>query len=176
MLYSPRAAFCNMKNQPIFVTHDSLPPFVPEGSKILILGSFPSPMSRKEGFYYAYRTNRFFKVLSSILKEKEPLTKEERMAFLSRHKIALYDVIYSCRITGASDSSIEEVTPCDIDKIRKENPTIRQVFTTGKKASDLYLKYQDSSYISLPSTSAANAAMSIDELCQHYSIILPFLN
>lgn len=165
-----------MKNQPNFVTHESLPPFIPEGAKILILGSFPSPVSRKEGFYYAYKTNRFFKVISSILKEEEPLTKEERMAFLSRHKIALYDVIYSCVITGASDSTIDEVTPCDIDKIRKDHPTIKQVFTTGKKASDLYLKYHDSDYISLPSTSAANAAMSIDELCQHYSIILPFLN
>lgn len=165
-----------MNNETTFVTHESIPPFLPKDCKILILGSFPSPVSRKEEFYYAYKTNRFFKVLSHLLQESEPKTKEERMLFLEKHKIGLYDVIYSCRIKGASDSTIEDVTVADIKKIRDKNKSIRQVFTTGKKANELYLKYIGNDSIPLPSTSAANASMSLETLCQHYSIILSYLN
>lgn len=165
-----------MKSENTFVTHESIPPFLPKDCKILILGSFPSPVSRKEEFYYAYKTNRFFKVLSCLFHEAEPKTKEERMIFLAKHKIGLYDVIYSCRIKGASDSSIEDVTIADIAKIRDENKSILQVFTTGRKASELYQKYIGNDSIVLPSTSAANASMSLETLCQNYSIILTFLN
>ncbi len=165
-----------MKNEYAFVTHESIPPFIPKDCRILILGSFPSPVSRKESFYYAHKTNRFFKVLSSLFHEEEPKSKEERISFLERHKIGLYDVIYSCKIKGASDSSIDDVTPSEINKIKEENKSIIQVFTTGKKAYELYEKYIGNDAISLPSTSAANASMSIRELCQHYSIILPYLN
>ncbi len=165
-----------MKSESTLVTHENIPPFIPKDCKILILGSFPSPVSRKVAFYYAYKTNRFFNVLSSLFHEKEPITKEERMSFLTHHKIGLYDVIYSCSIKGASDSSIDNVTPSDIKKIRKENKSIQQVFTTGKKASELYKKYIGDDFISLPSTSAANASMSIERLIQEYSIILSFLN
>ena len=165
-----------MKNEFTFVTHESIPPFIPKDCRILILGSFPSPVSRKESFYYAHKTNRFFKVLSSLFHEGEPKSKEERMSFLERHRIGLYDVIYSCRIKGASDSTIDDVTPSEIDKIKEENKSIIQVFTTGKKAYELYEKYIGKDAISLPSTSAANASMSIMQLCQHYSIILSYLN
>lgn len=165
-----------MKNDYTFVTHESIPPFIPKDCRILILGSFPSPVSRKESFYYAYKTNRFFQVLSSLFHEKEPKSKEERMSFLERHKIGLYDVIYSCRIKGASDSTIEDVTPSNIAKIKEENKNILQVFTTGKKAYELYERYIGKDAIPLPSTSAANASMSLEKLCQYYSIILSFLN
>ena len=165
-----------MKNEFTFVTHESIPPFIPKDCRILILGSFPSPVSRKESFYYAHKTNRFFKVLSSLFHEEEPKSKEERVSFLERHRIGLYDVIYSCRIKGASDSTIDDVTPSEIDKIKEENKSIIQVFTTGKKAYELYEKYIGKDAISLPSTSAANASMSIMQLCQHYSIILSYLN
>lgn len=164
------------KKKFLHVSHDSIPPFIPENAKILILGSFPSPGSRKAGFYYAYKTNRFFKILSFLFSEEEPITTEERKSFLCRHRIALYDVIESCDIVGASDSSIRNVTASDIGKIRKGSSSIGQVFTTGIKAAELYRKYHDEDFISLPSPSAANAGMSLTELIGKYSVILSFLN
>ncbi len=164
------------KNKYLHVTHDSIPPFVPQDAKILILGSFPSPGSRKEGFYYAYKTNRFFKILSSLFSEEEPMTTEERKAFLNKHAIALYDVIESCDIVGASDSSIRNVLVSDIDGIKAKTPSLRQIFTTGTKAAELYRKYHDDNFLSLPSPSAANAGMSLTELVGKYSVILSFLN
>lgn len=65
------------------VTHESLKPFLPEKAKVLILGSLPSIATRKANFYYAHKTNRFYKILAGIYQEEEPLTTEERKAFLT---------------------------------------------------------------------------------------------
>jgi hypoxanthine-DNA glycosylase len=157
------------------ITHDSIKPFYNKDSKILILGSFPSIGSRKEGFYYAYKTNRFFKILSKLFCEEEPITTEERKVFLLRHNIALFDVIKECDIINSSDSSIKNVIVNDFSKIISESK-ISKIFTTGTKAKELYLKYVGDNFISLPSPSAANASMSIDELVTEYKVILPYLN
>ena len=47
-----------------------LKPVYDTSSKVLILGSFPSVKSREEGFYYANKTNRFWKILEEIYDEK----------------------------------------------------------------------------------------------------------
>ena len=44
------------------VTHE-FGPFFDKDSKILILGSMPSPKSREQGFYYGHPRNRFWPVL-----------------------------------------------------------------------------------------------------------------
>lgn len=59
------------------VTHGFGPVF-DKNSRILILGSMPSVKSREEGFYYAHKQNRFFRVLSAVYESKEPLTIEEK--------------------------------------------------------------------------------------------------
>ena len=43
--------------------------FFDENSKVLILGTIPSPKSREQGFYYGHPRNRFWMVLADILKE-----------------------------------------------------------------------------------------------------------
>ena len=84
-------------------------PFYDQDSEILILGSFPSPVSRQEGFYYGHKQNRFWKILAGIFKENIPQTIEEKKTFLTKHRIALYDAIESLEIQGAADSSIKEI-------------------------------------------------------------------
>lgn len=155
----------------LHVTHESVEPFIYRDSEILILGSFPSVKSRKDGFYYAFKTNRFFKVISSLFKENEPLTISEKKDFLKRHKIALYDVIFECDISGSSDSSIKNIVPTDIKEMIKET-NIKKIYTTGKKAYELYHKNIGYDNIPLPSTSALNASYDLDELIEAYKIIL----
>ena len=157
------------------VTHESIPPFINKESKVLILGSLPSVASRKYGFFYAHPQNRFFKVLAKVFNEEEPKSIEDRKAFLNRHNVALYDVIYECDIYGSSDSSIKNVAPIDLKNILKEYPNIKRIYTTGKKAKDLYDKYLKNvvnlEAIGLPSTSPANATMNIEELVIQYQKI-----
>lgn len=154
------------------LSHDSLPIFINHNSELLILGSFPSVKSREIGFYYGHKQNRFFLVLSRIFLEDEPISVENRKEFLSRHKIALYDVIYSCSIVGSSDSSIKDVVPIDIEKILKEYPNIKVIGVNGGKAKSLFDKYLlekvNVNVIYLPSTSPANAKCSLEMLRDKY--------
>ena len=69
--------------------------FYDKNSRVLILGTIPSPKSREQGFYYGHPQNRFWKVLSDILDEDFPESVEDRKAFLLRNKIALWDVLAS---------------------------------------------------------------------------------
>ncbi len=87
----------------MIVTH-TLPPFYDKDSRVLILGSMPSVKSRELGFYYAHPRNRFFKTLSKVFNEKELETYDEKVAFLKKHHIALYDVIERCEIKASSDT------------------------------------------------------------------------
>ena len=159
------------------ITHESIPIFIDNESKVLILGSLPSVKSREDGFYYAHKRNRFCLVLSRLFNEEEPLTVKERKSFLKKHHIALYDVIYECDIHGSSDASITNVKVIDIENILKTYPNIKCIAINGGKAKQLFDRYlldkvkQDIKVIYLPSTSPANAKTVVDELIQHYSVI-----
>ena len=141
------------------------PPLWDEESRVLILGSFPSVMSRKNAFYYAHPQNRFWKLMSLIYEEEII----DRAAFCHQHHIALWDVIESCTITGSSDSSIRDVKVNDIAELLSKS-RIRQVFTTGSTAWNLYREYvtADIDAVRLPSTSPANAAMKLEDLLPYY--------
>lgn len=141
------------------------PPLWDEESRVLILGSFPSVMSRKNAFYYAHPQNRFWKLMSLIYEEEII----DRAGFCHQHHIALWDVIESCTITGSSDSSIRDVKVNDIAELLSKS-RIRQVFTTGSTAWNLYRKYvtADIDAVRLPSTSPANAAMKLEDLLPYY--------
>lgn len=109
-----------------------LKPVYTKDSKILILGTIPSPKSRELGFYYGHPQNRFWKILSELLNEKFPEEKEEKIKLVNKYNIALWDVLESCDINGASDSSIKNPKPNNINKILKET-NIKKIFVTGKK-------------------------------------------
>ena len=147
-------------------------------SRILILGTMPSPKSRELGFYYSHPRNRFWPVLAKIFGENVPETPEERKNFALRHKIALWDVLKECDIEGASDSSIKNAVPNDISVILNSTE-IKAVFTTGATAAKLYKKFIEPETkipaTALPSTSPANAKVKLEELCEEYKIILEYL-
>ena len=159
------------------VFHTLEPVFDP-GSRILILGTMPSPASRAAGFYYGHPQNRFFRVLSDLFGEPLPADKEARKAFLLSHHIALWDVLASCEIDGADDSSIRGPVPNDLAPLL-EKADIQAIFTTGRKAFALYSRYclpvTGIEARLLPSTSPANARISYDELLICYKAVLPFL-
>ena len=149
-------------------------PLYNEKSKILILGSFPSQKSREQGFFYGHPQNRFWRVLSQIFKCDEPKTIEQKIEFLLDNGIAVWDVIKSCEIVGSSDSSIKNVVPNDISIILN-NAHIKNIYVNGKTAEKYYNKYlKDNLKIDaccLPSTSPANAAWSVEQLIEAWSVI-----
>ena len=118
-------------------------------SRVLILGSMPSPKSRASAFYYMHPQNRFWPVMQALCANSADPTDavgdlpESRRAFALRHHIALWDVIASCDITGASDASIRTAEPNDLA------PILRGM-------------------TQLPSTSPANASMRLPDLITAY--------
>lgn len=153
----------------------SFEPVYDKASEILILGTLPSVKSRENNFYYGHKQNRFWKVLATLLKEPVPDTIEEKKAMLLAHRIALWDVIQSCDIKGSSDSSIKNVQPTDIGMIL-EKTNITRIYANGNKAGQLYQRYQypvtGRKATVLPSTSPANAAWSLERLCEAWYVIL----
>lgn len=153
------------------VKHTFLPVYNEE-SRILILGSFPSVKSRENQFYYGHPQNRFWKVMGALFDEPEPLGIEGRTAFLYAHGIALWDVLSSCAIVGASDASIVDPVANDLSRIAEAAP-LEAVFTTGSKATALYRRFgapqlPGLAHTGLPSTSPANARMRLDDLVKAY--------
>jgi len=159
------------------ITHAFHPVFDSE-SRILILGTMPSPKSRELGFYYSHPRNRFWPVLARIFGEDVPETPEEKANFALRHKIALWDVLAECDIEGASDSSIKNAVPNDISIILN-SADIKAIFTTGATAAKFYKKFIEPESkipaIALPSTSPANAKVKFEELVEEYRKILDYI-
>ena len=154
-------------------------PIFDKNSKILILGSFPSIVSRKFGFYYANPQNRFWRVLARILNADLPKSKDEKIKFLLSHNIAIYDAAISCEIKGSNDAKMSKIVPVNLNPIFKE-ANIKQVYANGGKAYEICKKYLEdeiikatkNEVIKLPSTSPANAKFSLERLTNEWSMIV----
>ena len=159
------------------ITHP-IEPVYDKASRILILGSFPSVMSREAGFFYGHPQNRFWKLLAAMFGESVPKTVPEKADMLRRHHIAAWDSIHSCDIEGSSDSSITNVVPNDFTEIFAA-ADIRAVFTNGRKSHEIYTRYclpqTGRPAVCLPSTSPANAAWTMDKLLKAWKVILEYL-
>jgi len=153
-------------------------PIFDKNSKILILGSFPSVVSRKLGFYYANPQNRFWRVLARILNASVPESTDEKINFLLAYRIAIYDAAISCEIKGSSDAKMTAIVPANLESIFS-GARIAQVFANGGKAHEIcekYLKTQilnatGKEAVKLPSTSPANANFNFERLVREWAAV-----
>ena len=154
----------------------NIKPIYNKNSKVLILGSMPSIISRKNNFYYANPANRFWQVIETVFNIKLN-NNDEKTAFLLKNKIALWDVIGSCDIDSSSDSSIKNVEVNNIYKLLAESQ-IKYIFCTGKTSFNIFKKHfkTDIPVIYLSSTSGANAQKSLLDLINEYKNIKEVLD
>jgi hypoxanthine-DNA glycosylase len=135
----------------------------------------PSPRSRLAAFYYGNRQNRFWTILGAVFGEDIGPSIAEKKRFLLRRRIALWDVLSECDISGASDSSIRNPVANDFGAIFK-TAAIRSVLTTGRTAYKLYgglcSAIYDAPFYYLPSPSPANCAMSLEQITGAYKKFL----
>ncbi len=174
--------------EPVHAGH-GFGPLIAEDASILILGSFPSIKSRQAAFFYGHPQNRFWKIIAAFCDRDlearllagenipSPETIEEKKRLILTHRLALYDTIESCTVTGSSDSSIKDVEPADIVGILKRTP-IQKILCNGTLSYTLFQKYETRKIQDfaertgtpvpevrkLPSTSPANAAWSLPKL------------
>ena len=162
-------------------------PVFDQHSRVLVLGSFPSVLSRANAFYYGNPQNRFWRVMAACLgvpvppnegdslASGEPATLDAsvaaKRAMLLNGGVALCDVIESCDIKGSSDASIKNVVPARVELITS-NASIEQVICNGGTAGHLYKRYLQERTclpaVVLPSTSPANAAWRLERLVERW--------
>ncbi|MCL1859738.1 MAG: DNA-deoxyinosine glycosylase [Oscillospiraceae bacterium] len=166
------------KKELITITH----PFEPvydSHSKILILGTMASPKSIEYGFFYGHPQNNFWRVLANIFDVGLPESIDDKKILLLKNNIAVWDVLHSCQISGADDSSIKNPVVNDFSEILAKSK-IKAIFTAGMTATKIYNKYcfekTGISAIYLPSTSPANRKYyNFDSLVKEYNIIKKYL-
>lgn len=143
-------------------------PITHPDDRVLILGSMPSVESLKQSFYYANKTNRFWKMLEVIF-DQEADTIEQRLLLLEQNQIALWDVCHSCLRKTSADADIRDVMPNDIEQLLKEHDSIQKVICNGKTSAAFMKKfYKDIPIVVCPSTSAANARYRLNDLVEIY--------
>lgn len=152
-----------------------IPPVFDESSRVLILGSFPSVKSRETKFFYGHPLNRFWRVLSAVYGAPCPESVAEKKRLLLDNRVALWDVIAECEITGSGDSSIKNARINDLGEIFSA-ARIERVFCNGATAHRLYIKRCEPLVglpaRRLPSTSPANAAYSLEKLINEWKTAL----
>ncbi|MBE6469300.1 MAG: DNA-deoxyinosine glycosylase [Coriobacteriaceae bacterium] len=150
-------------------------PLFDERSRVLVLGSIPSVLSRANAFYYGNPQNRFWRMMAACLDEPFPESNDAKRTMLLGHGIALWDAIASCDIQGSSDASIKNAVPTDLSRIF-DVASIEAVLCNGAASGRLYRRHQQAriglAAEVLPSTSPANAAWSLDRLVERWGAVL----
>lgn len=145
-------------------------PIVNDNSKILILGSLPSDKSIIANEYYGNKTNQFWDIISLVLENKKIEFKSynEKIQFLNKHYIALWDVYSVAERKGSLDSNIKNGKFNSIKEFLNKNNSIKTVLVNGKEAETgfkQYLKHENihCDYKYVPSSSSANTKYTIIE-------------
>ena len=125
-----------------------LEPFLPQGAKVLMLGSFPPAKKRwSMEFFYPNWINDMWRIVGHVffndrlhfVAEGKRFDKDRIVEFCSEKGIALYDTACEVRRLkdNASDKFLEIVTPTDIEELLKELDECQAIVTTGQKATDV---------------------------------------
>ncbi len=122
-------------------------PFLPEGAKVLMLGSFPPQKKRwSMEFYYPNFINDFWRIIGLLFfedkdwfvdKVAKKFKLQEIKEFCAEKGIAMFDTATAVRRLkdNASDKFLEVVEPTDIPALLRRIPFCRAVVVTGEKAA-----------------------------------------
>ena len=115
-------------------------PVAAPDARLLILGTMPSVESLRQSFYYSHPRNAFWPIMAAVLGEETPLSAGEKKRMLTRHRIALWDVVNTCVRPGSLDSSIRDAQANDFEMLFARCPRIEKILFNGAAAENLYMK------------------------------------
>lgn len=152
-----------------------LPPVVGEGTRVLVLGSFPGVASLRARQYYGHPQNHFWRILAALW-PRHPLPGREdypaRCEWLLARGIGLWDVYAACEREGSLDTSIRNAQVNDFHGLLVRAPRLAAIAHNGgesfrhARAVRASLGLEAASHIPslrLPSTSPANASWSFEK-------------
>lgn len=130
----------------IAIEQHPLQPFLPEGARLLMLGSFPPPRKRwSMDFFYPNRTNQMWEIFGLVFfGDSQRLVDAEHRTFrlsdiqtlLRERGIAIFDTATAVRrLSGnASDKDLEIVEKTDIAALLARLPLCHDIVCTGQKS------------------------------------------
>ncbi|MEX0617743.1 MAG: DNA-deoxyinosine glycosylase [Pseudohongiellaceae bacterium] len=160
----------------------SFPPVSDKQATRLILGSMPGKASLIANRYYAHPRNHFWRITGSILNIRSGLSYGERCAELVRRRVALWDVLSACTRPGSLDSDIIEasIIPNDFETFLQAHRGIKAIYFNGAAAEKIYRRhvlprlgaeFTGIPLTRLPSTSPANASVSLEVKMERWKLI-----
>ncbi|HHV02833.1 MAG: uracil-DNA glycosylase family protein [Bacteroidales bacterium] len=125
-------------------------PFLPEGARLLLLGSFPPPPARwSMDFFYPNFQNDMWRIMGlvfynnpEVFVQGKAFSKDLIQSFCTNKGLALYDTaIKVIRSAGnASDKYLEVIEPVDFAWLLDRLPLCGSVAATGQKAAATLLQ------------------------------------
>ena len=153
----------------------SFPPVVDAQARVLVLGTLPGEESLRRGEYYAHPRNLFWPIIFGLFGERAALDYAERLAFLTTHRIAAWDVCELGERERSADTTIRQERPNAIDRLLDQHPLIRAVAFNGTTAQRLYDRHfarrADLGYLALPSTSPAHATIDFSAKLARWTVL-----
>ncbi|NJK46419.1 MAG: DNA-deoxyinosine glycosylase [Pleurocapsa sp. SU_196_0] len=149
----------------------SFPPIARSDATVLILGSMPGVASLEAARYYAHPRNAFWDVMDALVGASRDVPYETRLEHLQNAGIAVWDVLRSAEREGSLDSAILNPVPNDLLGLLETCPHIGLIATNGSFASsafkrlawvELRMARAGLRWVALPSTSPANARMTLE--------------
>jgi TDG/mug DNA glycosylase family protein len=160
------------------------PPIAGSNATSLILGSMPGSASLTAHEYYAHPRNAFWSIAETVLGIPRAAPYDERTRALANAGIAVWDVLKACRRNGSLDSAIEtdSIVVNDFRRFLAKHSGITHIFFNGGTACALFQRHvlpllserqQMIPGSTLPSTSPANARLSLAAKIQAWRVIRP---
>jgi hypoxanthine-DNA glycosylase len=157
----------------------SFPPVVDARARVLVLGTLPGEESLRRGEYYAHPRNLFWPIIFALFGESPSPDYGERLAFLTAHRIAVWDVCEFGERERSADTTIRLERPNTINRLLDQHPLIRAVAFNGTTAQRLYDRHfarrAALTYIALPSTSPAHATIDFSAKLARWTVLREIL-
>ncbi|MBT8086160.1 MAG: DNA-deoxyinosine glycosylase [Woeseia sp.] len=146
-------------------------------ARVLVLGSLPGLRSIAAGEYYAHPRNAFWLIVEELFAIPRSAPYHVRIEKLNGAGIGLWDVLHASRRQGSLDAKIDAASAVanDLQGFLNDHPRIELLAFNGKVAAQLFDRHVSAGLlatqlrrITLPSTSPAHAAMTVDEKLRHW--------
>lgn len=141
-----------MTNPKQNIEQHPLKPFLPEGAKVLMLGSFPPKRERwSMEFFYPNWINDMWRLVGLIffkdrchfeVSGEKRFDRERIASFCAEQGLALFDAATQVRRLkdNASDKFLEVVAPTDVKSLIGKLQDCRAIVVTGQKAMELIVE------------------------------------
>lgn len=142
--------------------------------RVLILGSFPSRKSLQYHEYYGNPKNHFWKIMEALFAIDATRPYADRIDQIRRNNLALWDVVRSCNRPGSADARISDPVFNDITGFAAAHPALQLIALNGSAAARFYpgtITDTGLPFVVLPSTSPANARLTLQEKIERWSVI-----